>query len=153
MLFEYRHEDTHVATDFRCWWAQFAAWRKRIPFHIDDGWQCALGLGHIFDEPTGLHAGRRTKVVEVVGAYGDICSSCTAPVRHKHRVQQITTFCGFDKGEADASFMGFAPVYAVLKSGRVYAVNRELVWRGRIEDDGVIVVKSGAGRGWRAEEQ
>jgi len=28
-----------------------------------------------------------------------------------------------------------------------------LVWRGRIEDDGVIVVKPGPRQGWRAEEQ
>ena len=153
MLFEHRHEDTHVATDLARWWAQFAAWRERIPFHIKDGRQCALGLGHIFDEPTGLHAGWRTKVVEVVGADGDICAPCTAPVRCAHRVEQITTFCGFNKGEADTSLMGFAPVYTVLKSGGVDAVNRELMWRGRIEDDGVIVVKLGSRQSWRAEEQ
>ena len=49
--------------------------------------------------------------------------------------------------------MGFAPVYTVLKSGGVDAVNRELMWRRRIEDDGVIVLKPGARQSWRAEEQ
>ena len=141
MLFEHRHEYTHVATDLPRWWAQFAAWRERIPFHIKDGRQCALGLGHIFDEPTGLHAGRRTKVVEVVGADGDICAPCTAPVRPEHRVKNIAALCGLYKSKVHTRFAGFVPVDVTLEAGGVNSMNRILVWSGGIKSDRVIVAK------------